>query len=196
MTQETAGTRRGPYRKGVERRRRIVETAVEVFAAKGYTSGSMREIATRVGLTQAGLLHHFADKEELLTEVLNARDGSVDAALAEREATTLREALAGIAEHNRREQGLTSVFTILSAEATNEDHPAHGYFTRRYREQHAASVAAVRAEQAAGRMRADVPPEVLASLLIAALDGLQLQQSYLPEIDPTEVLEALFTERD
>ena len=68
---------RGPYRKGVERRREIVAAAATLFGESGYTHSSMRELAKRVGLSQALLLHYFSDKEDLLVEVLNLRDASV-----------------------------------------------------------------------------------------------------------------------
>jgi AcrR family transcriptional regulator len=187
---DAAGTRRGPYRKGLQRRQRIIETAVEVFAERGYTSGSMREIAARVGLTQPGLLHHFSGKEELLTEVIRARDHSVAEAIAAEQAQGLAEAILAVARHNRTERGLTSVFTVLSAEATSTEHPAHDYFTTRYRDQAASTTDNVRAEQEAGHIRDDLPPQVITAMLIAMLDGLQLQQAYLPGNDPVTTLRA------
>ena len=37
--------RRGPYAKTAERRQRILDAALQVFAAHGYRAGSMREVA-------------------------------------------------------------------------------------------------------------------------------------------------------
>ena len=65
MTADGARPKRGSYAKGLARRQRIVDEAVLVFARSGFTSGSLREVAARVGLTPAGVLHHFATKEEL-----------------------------------------------------------------------------------------------------------------------------------
>ena len=56
------------------KRAEILAEAVRVFAESGYRGGSLKEIADRVGLSQAGLLHHFSSKEELLAEVIAARD--------------------------------------------------------------------------------------------------------------------------
>src|SRR5690349_10120991 len=66
--------RRGSYPKGQAKRQEIVDAALVVFGRSGWNSGSMREIAKRVGLTPAGLMHHFKNKEELFTEVLRQRD--------------------------------------------------------------------------------------------------------------------------
>ena len=47
---------------------------MEVFATVGYHKGSLRDVADRVGMSQAGLLHHFPSKEHLLEAVLTWRD--------------------------------------------------------------------------------------------------------------------------
>jgi TetR/AcrR family transcriptional regulator, regulator of cefoperazone and chloramphenicol sensitivity len=49
-----------------ETRRRILDSATEVFAEHGYSGASMRDIAERLGITKAGLYYHFTSKEDLL----------------------------------------------------------------------------------------------------------------------------------
>ncbi|MDT0234851.1 helix-turn-helix domain-containing protein [Curtobacterium sp. BRB10] len=185
----STGTR-GPYRKSVERRREIVQTALDVFAERGYSSGSMREIAARAGLTQSGLLHHFASKEDLLTEVVELRDRQVDEALARHGAPPLLERMAVIAAHNRENRKLSSVFVILSAEAVAEEHPAHEYFRRRYERQHVETERAVREEQRSGRIRPDLDAGAVAAGLVALLDGFELQQELRPGFDPERAVRA------
>src|SRR5262245_1264016 len=60
----------------VERRKELLEAAVEVFGAKGFANGTLVEIAEQVGMTHAGVLHHYGSKEQLLMEVLRHRDAS------------------------------------------------------------------------------------------------------------------------
>jgi AcrR family transcriptional regulator len=60
-----AATRRGSYAKGRERREAILAAADEVVAERGFHRASLSTIATRVGLSDAGLLHHFASKERV-----------------------------------------------------------------------------------------------------------------------------------
>jgi len=55
-------------RRAADRRREILDAAREVFAAKGYESASMAEIAARVGIVEGALYKHFASKRELLFE--------------------------------------------------------------------------------------------------------------------------------
>ncbi|MGQ9774442.1 TetR/AcrR family transcriptional regulator [Chloroflexus sp.] len=51
-------------------RNRIIDEAARLIVAYGYDGIAMREIAEAVGLSKAGLYHHFRDKEDLLVAVL------------------------------------------------------------------------------------------------------------------------------
>ena len=59
-----------------ERRDEILRAAMETFAARGFHHGSLADVAERVGMTHAGVLHHFGSKDRLLLEVLEYRDRS------------------------------------------------------------------------------------------------------------------------
>ena len=54
-----------------ERRERILDAAVEVFAERGYTGASMSEIAGRAGVVASVLYDHFGSKRELHIELLD-----------------------------------------------------------------------------------------------------------------------------
>lgn len=49
---------------------KILYTAIELFAQKGYSSVSMREIAGRVGIKAASIYNHFKNKEFILEEIM------------------------------------------------------------------------------------------------------------------------------
>ncbi|HXY95051.1 MAG TPA: helix-turn-helix domain-containing protein [Acidimicrobiia bacterium] len=57
----------------VPTRERIVEAALRLFAERGTTAVSMRELADAAGVTVPGLYYHFASKAELISEVYRAR---------------------------------------------------------------------------------------------------------------------------
>ena len=78
----TTGRERGGYAKGRERRDAILAAANEVFATRGFRGASLATIAKRVGMSEPGLLHHFASKEELLLELLKLRDQHDDERIA------------------------------------------------------------------------------------------------------------------
>ena len=181
---------RGSYAKGQARRQQIVDEALAVFSRTGFRSGSLREIAKRVGLTPAGLMHHFADKEELFTEVLRQRDETVRRSAGDPAEHTIIQQAEKVVAHNQTTRGLTSLYVIVSAEATDADHPAHAEFAERYRMQAEHAAALLRTGQADGEVRADLDPDRAARLISAVMDG--IQQQWL--MDETVDMTALFTE--
>ena len=124
----------GSYSKGQARRQGIVDEALVVFARSGFDGGSLRAIVKRVGLTPTGLMHHFASKEGLFTEVLRTarRDGRARPRPIPEH--TLRRTGDEVVAHNERSRGPHVVHAIVSAEATDTEHPSHEEFARRYRQ--------------------------------------------------------------
>ena len=49
---------------------RIFESAIDLFAEKGFDAASMREIAERVGIKKASLYSHYNSKDQILDEIL------------------------------------------------------------------------------------------------------------------------------
>jgi AcrR family transcriptional regulator len=175
MTTQPTPSQRGSYAKGKAKRQQIVDAALAVFAKSGFHSGSLREVAKRVGLTTAGVMHHFASKEELFTEVLRQRDERVREAAGDVSSTTLLEQTRKVVSYNQSTRGLTSLYTVISAEATDNEHPAHEYFVSRYSDGRALAVVALREAHAAGHLRDDIDIELAARLVPAVMDGLQQQ---------------------
>ena len=176
---------RGSYAKGQARRQQIVDEALVVFARGGFNSGSLREIAKRVGLTPTGLMHHFASKEELFTEVIRQRDERIRAAAGDPAEHTLIEQAAKVVAYNQHSRGLTSLFATVSAEATDPEHPAHAEFADRYRTGAASAAPLLRAAQEAGEVRSDLDPELAARLISAVMDGIQVQWLLDESVDMT-----------
>lgn len=167
---------RGPYAKGTATREEILDVALDLFLRKGYDRTSVREIARMAGLSQAGLLHHFSTKEELLVEVLRRRDErSRDAFQATPDEDLSVDGLLSVVGHNAEEPGLVRLYVAMSAESTGEDSAARGYFEERYRWLRAGVAQDIRRQQASGEVSAELDPDAMAALLIAAADGLQIQ---------------------
>jgi AcrR family transcriptional regulator len=185
----TTGRERGSYAKSAERRREILAAGIEVFSASGYRSGSIREIAARVGMSQAGLLHHFSSKSELLAAVLQYRDDEdrLRMHIESEQGLGVIQGLVGLAEHNAAVPGLVELHCVLSAEATAADHPAHGYFVNRYRQVHEVTTRALHEMGAEGQIADGVHEESVARTLIALMDGLQVQ--WLLERDSVDMAE-------
>ena len=65
-----------------ERRDEIIRAAMECFAARGFSGTTTREIAARVGITEAALYRHFEGKEALYAAIIDRKMAAP--ALAER----------------------------------------------------------------------------------------------------------------
>jgi AcrR family transcriptional regulator len=167
---------RGPYRSGIETRRRLVEHAVLVFGEHGYRGGSLRMIAESVGAPASQIVNHFGSKDGLLTAVLDHWDAQqVDEAplrgLAYVEALRTRMA------YSRDHPTWVEFFLTLGSEATAPDHPAHDYFVQRYARIADRLQAEILHAVAQGEI-APVEPAAArteAQRLSAMMDGLQLQ---------------------
>ncbi len=70
-----------PHPRPPESREKILETAEGLFAVSGYAGVGMRELATTVGLSKSALFHHFPNKQDLYSAVLDRSLVRVEAAL-------------------------------------------------------------------------------------------------------------------
>jgi AcrR family transcriptional regulator len=172
-----------------ERRAEILNAALEVFAERGYRGASLAAVAEKVGLTQQGLLHYFPSKDVLLAEVLRLRD-EIDQQHFTRADAAL-DAIENLVAANATRPGLVQSYTVLAAESVTEDHPARPFFLERYK-----TIRAVMAEAIITDLGDPLPSgitaEQAATLLVAAMDGLQLQWLLHPgEVDMPSTFHAL-----
>ncbi|WP_457100632.1 TetR/AcrR family transcriptional regulator [Microbacterium sp. P5_E9] len=189
--------RRGSYAKGIAKREEILEGALEVIAREGYRGASVKELADAVGLSQAGLLHYFDSKEELFTEIVRKRD-DVDmteygaATLTNPSADDLREGYIAVIRHNTHVPGLVQLYSQLSVDAADPQHPAHRFFLDRGQHLRGLFAAALTERRQAGEISTAIDPETLARILQAVSDGLQLQWMLEPDVDMAGIVGQLF----
>ena len=90
--------------------------------------------------------------------------------------------------HNATIRGLIQLDAVMRAEAVNPSHPAHDYvvgLTHRFR---AAIRADLAADQAAGRIRADLDLDLTALALASLIEGVQLEWLLDPAVDMAAVM--------
>jgi AcrR family transcriptional regulator len=180
---------RGPYRKSAERREQILQAAYEAVDEFGERA-SLQDIADRVGVTQPALTYYFPTRDDLLLAVLERRDvvGKATAGGAgQRE--SMVEGMAASARHTTNHPGLAKLYVTLSAAATDPDSPAHSYFAERYRGLAGEVTRDFEEQQRTGAIRADEPAGHLARVLLAVLDGLQIQWMHDPTVDIAAIAE-------
>lgn len=153
--------RRGPYSKGLAKRKEILRAALALYAESAGARPTLRAIADAVGLSEPGVLHYFDTMDDMLIAVLAERD---NVAAEHYNMNDLDEALAYLAS-TTKEPGLTQLFVDMSVMAAVPDHPA-AEFMRQHREQTAMIV---------GRLLHLDPEDAKIRLVVAAAEGLQLQ---------------------
>ncbi|MGW2014697.1 TetR/AcrR family transcriptional regulator [Streptomyces sp. NPDC001927] len=84
-------------RRGLERRKAILDAAEALLAEQGYEAATLKATGERAGIPIASMYHYFADRYEVDAELLQRHLGELDrligATLAEPTAQTLREAV-------------------------------------------------------------------------------------------------------
>ncbi|MDV6266636.1 TetR/AcrR family transcriptional regulator [Rhodococcus globerulus] len=177
MTERQRG---GRAVKAEARREAILDATMAEIAERGYRGTTLAAVAERVGLTQPGLLHHFPSKEHLLIGVLDARDRWDAAALLANSTDVRLSHLEQIVEFNADRPGVVQTFTALAAESATGQHPAREFFTERYASVRVGMAELLRAELG-DRLAGGLTPEQAAPLLIAVIDGIQIQWLLAPD---------------
>ena len=180
-----------------DRRDEILRIAFELFAERGYRGTSLAAVADRAGLTQQGLLHHFPSKKVLLAGVLQ-RYEEVDVGrlfTGPAAATASLDRLAELIEYNASRPEVVRSLAVLVAESMTDDHPARAFFVARYAEFRKGAArmldAEVRSGAPVGATAPDAGPDgpplrhltadQAATLIIAVMDGLQIQWLLQPD---------------
>ncbi|MEU4094163.1 TetR/AcrR family transcriptional regulator [Streptomyces sp. NPDC026673] len=180
MTPNDRGRGLGRAVRNEDRKAEIIQAALEVIAERGYRGASLAAVAERVGLTQQGLLHYFPTKEALLIAVLEVRDRWDMASAALHGTAWPMEMVANLVEYNATRPGVVQVFTVLAGDSVTEDHPAREYFKDRYTRVRRWAADSLRSEYGE-TLPGGLTPEQAAPLLVAVMDGLQLQWLHDPE---------------
>lgn len=168
--------------KGRRTRRAILEAALELFAESGTNAVSLRAIAGAAGISLAGLLRYFPDRDELVVASLRLRDVETVYGTLGHDSLSpedlehpgrVFEAFVDAVRHNEERPGALAVFSKVAAEATSPDHVAHPHFRERYARIRAALDEAFAAHFALTGSTSD--PAIAATSLMALSDGLQIQ---------------------
>jgi AcrR family transcriptional regulator len=169
-----------PKRVRRDRREEILEKATRLFGEYGFQGTTFSLIAEAVDLTEQGVLHYFPSKVHLLQGVLEYREQKeIDkySQLIESKKDNSSEIfrlLEDVQVENEKVPGLIQLFTVLVSESIRSDHPSHDYFVdrfRRGRDIYANQFIKLSKTQ----IRQDVDLDELASLIMAVMDGLQIQ---------------------
>lgn len=150
-------------------RQRLLDAAARVFARDGLAGATTRAIAEEAGVNEVTLFRHFQTKDRLLDAVVGENFGPAATVAVEAPPATTADLRADLLHHAQRYQRLlehnlplvrTMIGEIQHHRREQEKHVFHGIF----RPVKAAILARIEAAQAAGDLRADLRPNLLADL--------------------------------
>lgn len=162
--------------RGRASRERIVERAAELVAERGVAGTSLDEVLAAAGASKSQLYHYFAGRDELVEAAVERRCAQVlaeltqalgnVATLAELEAT-----LAGfIAEYEQ--QGLPGCpIGSLASEVAERNDGARLRVAAAFDTWEGLVSGALGRMRERGELRADASPDVLATALLASIEG-------------------------
>jgi AcrR family transcriptional regulator len=161
-----------PKPKDAALRRRLIAAASHEFAAAGFAAASMTGIGTAAGVTKGGVYFHFRTKEELFFAVVEHWRDAHRALLAgePRDVRPPRHLRGFLVEYLRFHFAHPDVFGLMRVLASE----MRGRFTTRVRDDHQATLRAVRARirellvQGAHEGRLFVADPALATFVLAA----------------------------
>lgn len=171
--------------RGIARQDQILDAAFELFATDGVRATTIAAVAERVGLSEAGLLHHFPSKDALLLAVLSRADTSFP-----EEETWVAEPGGGLESLRRlpatarvlaERPLLTRLRAIVSAESVVHDGAARTYTTERTALIRKVFAAMLAEGIRRGEISPDVDPTAAATEIVAFTEGIQFQWMLAPD---------------
>lgn len=173
-----------------EVRRRILDAACDVFAARGIDAASLDEVAARAGLTKGAIYSNFAGKDALIyalmdREVRAREDLAGTAAVGSSDAA--RAAGAAMWEVQGEQAEWQRLFLEFWLRA-QRDPDILVEFAERRRAVRASLARRLAAELDAQGLRSPFSSEELAIAVLALSNGLALERLTEPESVPADLL--------
>ena len=182
MTESTQGA--GKKRERRDRTEDILKEATKIFGIHGFRGTTLSSVAEAVGLSEPGLLHYFPSKVNLLQSVLEYRDRQDIERLMGKFSSgnpPLFTALNKLMTDNEKKPVMIRLFTVLVGESIRKDHPSNDFFKDRYNRARKRIAENLTILSEAGEIKQDVDIDKVATLIIAMMDGLQIQWLLHPE---------------
>jgi TetR/AcrR family fatty acid metabolism transcriptional regulator len=163
--------------RGTEKRERILQSAIRVFAKKGFYNTRVSEIARTAGVADGMIYLYFKNKDDILISIFTDRIGTLNDEMLRQLASlgSPSEKIQRIVSVQlgllRGHKDLAEVITINLRQSNRflKQYAAPGF--NRYLD---IIAGVVQEGQERGEFRTDVSPRVAACSLFGALDGLTL----------------------
>jgi len=164
--------------RGLKNRDVTLAAATDLWAEYGYAGTSLAMIAARVGISQAGLLHHFGSKDQLLLAAIerhgqHERDqiGRLDGLVGRKAFEMLFQSV----EDSFVDFGAARLFAALQRDGMIEDNPAAQFIDDHYATLRRYLLAAIERGIADGSIASDIDALTVVNFALAVCDGITIQ---------------------
>ncbi|MCL4817652.1 MAG: TetR family transcriptional regulator [Vicinamibacteria bacterium] len=160
-------------RRSDDKRERILQAAIKVFARKGYFAARVSEIARKADVADGTIYLYFESKEDLLVSLFDTvMKEHIEQARAELlSAPTVHDKLRVIALHHLRAMGQNRDLAIVFQVELRQSTKFMERFTASWLQDYFALMGAVIEEgQNDGSLRPELPRKVVVKALFGALD--------------------------
>lgn len=160
-----------------DKRERILEAAVCVFAAKSYFTATVAEIAREAGVADGTIYLYFKSKDDLLISLFEERMGEINASMAAevaRHETPLEQLRAFIHHHLREVEERPELAEVLTVELRQSTKLMKEYEASAFGAYLEILSSILERGQADGSMRQGVDPKAVRRAIFGALDEVAL----------------------
>lgn len=156
----------------------IIDAATEVFGQQGYIGGSLRDIASKVGISHPALLRRYHTKDDLLDAVLKRQP---EFALSTVDVATPREAAIKLVEHSGTAEnipGYIPLHTTLESHSFQPGTSHHAFAKHRFESRNALHNHIFSALGDGGLIRADLDAKHQSRIFQALRDGVYIRWAF------------------
>ena len=162
------------------KKQRIINAAIKVMQENPMEEVSVRKIATQAGLTTGAIYHHYKNKDELLFDVIKQSlqfthrlAESVKNENHKKGRALLEEIVAEVGKRLSKSEE-QKLYLLLLNDAIARNHPVRKKYEQNYRDiiENTADLF-----EEAFELKNEVHKRGVAALLVAAMDGIAIQQS-------------------
>jgi TetR/AcrR family fatty acid metabolism transcriptional regulator len=167
------GQPRKPRGRSGDKRQRIIDAAVKVFAEKGFYNAKVSEIAQESGVANGTIYLYFANKDDILISLFEQEMKRIIAhmkAEIERESDPLRKIEKFAAVHLSLIEERKELAEVLQVELRQSSKFMKEYRNRKFAEYVNLISAIIREGQRQGVVRPDIMPGIAKRAFFGALD--------------------------
>ncbi|MGQ7818718.1 TetR/AcrR family transcriptional regulator [Metapseudomonas furukawaii] len=164
------------------KRAELLAAAIAVIAQEGYAGASMRKVAQHAGCTTGAVTYYFANKEEMVGAVAQNLFDRVDALLEiNREPFDIKSLIRQLLEWTTSDEPDNWLAWLQLLSHARHEPAFAGVIEQRYARFRQMFTGLLEEGQAQGKIRDDIPADLLADQISAISDGWLMMLPIEPE---------------